>query len=351
MKELQEAIQKMKYGKAAGPDGIVAEYIKFATANVVKILLQLMNIIFSHALYPTTWTNNFLKAIYKSGPTDDPGNYRGLAIGSVMAKLYSTVLLNRLEIIVTERGILSKNQIGFIKGFRTADHIYVLKTLITKYTKNKGKLFAAFIDFKKAYDTVNRDILLKTLTEYGITGNLWKNIQAIYKSVNYTIKLKNQAMSPISSDLGLKQGCPLSPLLFNLYINEIAKHLSPTSEDSIMLQNEKITHLMYADDLIILASSKKTLQDKLNNLSKFAELKEISVNTKKSQVMVFNQSGKLMKKDSFSINGQKLEVVPTNIYLLGCGYTIKWNIQRFNRTTHKQSEEGHDASIHHNYAI
>ena len=135
MKELQEAIQKMKYGKAAGPDGIVAEYIKFATTNVVKILLQLMNIIFSHALYPTTWTNNFLKAIYKSGPTDDPGNYRGLAIGSVMAKLYSTVLLNRLEIIVTERGILTKNQIGFIKGFRTADHIYVLKTLITKYTK------------------------------------------------------------------------------------------------------------------------------------------------------------------------------------------------------------------------
>ena len=82
-----------------------------------------------------------------------------------------------------------------------------------------------------------------------------------------------------------------------------------------MLQNEKLTHLMYADDLIILASSKETLQDKLDCLSKFAEIKELSINTKKSQVMVFNQSGKLLKKDTFSINGQKLKVVPKYTYL------------------------------------
>ena len=123
--------------------------------------------------------------------------------------------------------------------------------------------------------------MLETLKEYGITGKLWNNIQSIYKSVQYTIKIKNKAMSPISSNLGLKQGCPLSPLLFNLYINEIAKHLSPTPEDSITLQNEKITHLMYADDLIILASSKEALQGKLDCLSKFAEIKELSINTKK----------------------------------------------------------------------
>ena len=72
---------------------------------------------------------------------------------------------------------------------------------------------------------------------------------------------------------------------------------------------------MYADDLIILASSKKTLQDKLDKLGKFAEIKELSVNTKKSQVMVFNKSGKLLKKDTFTINGQNLEVVPTYTYL------------------------------------
>ena len=315
LKELVEAISKMKYGKAVGPDGILTEYLKFATTNVVKILLQLMNIIFSKAIYPSAWTDNFLKAIYKSGPTDDPGNYRGLAIGSTMAKLYSTVLLNRLEEIITERGTLSKNQIGFIKGHRTADHIYVLKTLITKYTKNKGRLYAAFIDFRKAYDTVNRELLLKNLEEYDIRGKLWNNIKSIYNLVKYTIKIGNRAMNPITSNLGLKQGCPLSPLLFNLYINDISEQLKPTSEDSIMLQNEKITHFMYADDLIIVASSKELLQDKLNSLSNFAEMKDLTINTKKSQVMVFNQTGKLLKKDTFTINKKELEVVPKYTYL------------------------------------
>ena len=105
--------------KAAGPDGVFAEYLKYSTNNVIKTMLELMNTIFTHAIYPSAWSNNFLKAIYKSGLTDDPDNYRGLAIGSAMAKLYSTILLMRLETFILEKGILSRNQIGFLKGFRT----------------------------------------------------------------------------------------------------------------------------------------------------------------------------------------------------------------------------------------
>ena len=118
--------------------------------------------------------SQLLKAIHKSGPIDEPGNYRGLAIGAAIAKLYSLVLLARLE--------------KFLPGFRTADHIYVLKTTINKYTKNKGKLYAAFIDFKKAYDTVNRDTLLKNLHGYGIGGKMWASIKAIYSKVQYAIR-------------------------------------------------------------------------------------------------------------------------------------------------------------------
>ena len=100
-----------------------------------------------------------------------------------MAKLYSTILLRRLEDYILDKGILTKNQIGFVRGFRTADHIFVLKTLITKYTQNNGRLYAAFIDFKKAYDTVNRETLLENLKVYGINGRMWENISAIYKTV------------------------------------------------------------------------------------------------------------------------------------------------------------------------
>ena len=181
MDELKDVIKRMKLGKSNGPDNVISEYLRYATNNVLKALLELLNAIFAHARYPSSWSNNYLKALYKKGAADDPGNYRGLAIGSVLAKLYSTILLNRIEIYATTTGIISINQIGFIKGCRTADHIYLLKTLITKYTRNRGRLFAAFIDFKKAYDTVNRDTLLKNLKGPGtkLRHVLWKGCPGI----------------------------------------------------------------------------------------------------------------------------------------------------------------------------
>jgi hypothetical protein len=122
-------------------------------------------------------------------------------------------------------------------------------------------------------------------------------------------------MNPILNNLGLKQGCPLSPLLFNLYINNITQYLQPTEEDSIQLQGEKVTHFMYADDLVIVSSSKEGLQEKLNNLSKFADTKDLTINTKKSQIMIFNKAGRLLDKDIFTIKGQKLDIVQTYTYL------------------------------------
>ena len=153
-RELRDVIRRAKLGKACGPDGILIEYIKFATDNVVKTLLDLMNKIFCHAIYPKQWAINYLKAIYKIGSKKDPNNYRGLAIGSAVSKLYSMILLQRLELFITEKNILSPNQIGFRKGYRTADHIFVLKTMVNKVTRHKNKkLYVAFIDFKKKHMT------------------------------------------------------------------------------------------------------------------------------------------------------------------------------------------------------
>ena len=121
-------------------------------------------------------------------------------------------------------------------------------------------------------------------------------------------------MKPISSNLGLKQGCPLSPLLFNLYVNSITQYLQPTNDDKIYIHDQKITHFMYADDLVIVAASRENLQKKLDKLSEFAGTKDLTINTKKSQVMIFNKSGKLLK-DKLSINGQDLDIVHKYTYL------------------------------------
>ena len=190
-----------------------------------------------------------------------------------------------------------------------------MKTIVNMKLSKGEKLYAAFIDFKKAYDTVNRQKLLDSLYKIGVGTKFAENIKAIYDKVQYAIKVKGKVMNPILSNLGLKQGCPLSPLLFNLYINDIAKYLDKNcTEPNIKLQGIDITHFLYADDLVIISPTKKGLQEKLNNLSQFAKDKDLTINTKKSQVMIFNKGGKLLR-DQFTIDGKNLEIVRSYTYL------------------------------------
>ena len=204
-KELRDALSNLKNNKAPGPDGIIGEYLKCFGRNFEDILLKCVNIIFSEQIYPSKWAENFLKPIFKKGDTTDPDNYRGLAIGSAFAKLFSFILLKRLIDFIDIKRLISPEQIGFIKGKSTSDHIFLLQTIIEKVVKkNKSKLYAVFIDFKKAYDTVNRDLLFEKLKTLGINGIFMRNIMSLYRTTEYCIKLKNGHTRAIQSNLGLK---------------------------------------------------------------------------------------------------------------------------------------------------
>ena len=206
-----------------------------------------------------------------------------------------------------------------MKGSRTSDHIFLLQTIIAKVVKkNKSKLYAAFIDFKKAYDTVDRNRLFERLKSLGISGFFFRNIMSMYEKTRYSIKLKNGFLDPIDSNLGLKQGCPLSPMLFNIYIDDV-ENIFDDQCNPVEFQNEKIHHFLYADDLVLLSHSAEGLQRSLNNLSGYAKYKCLTINTKKSKTMIFNSTGKHIKKQ-FTIEGKALESVNTFCYL---GFDVK----------------------------
>ena len=325
LKELRDAIGNLKSGKAAGPDEINGEYLKIFGQTFEGILLKLVNIIFSKHIYPSKWALNFLKPIFKKGSTKDPDNYRGLAIGSAFAKLFSFILLKRLTNFIDIKTLLSPHQIGFIKGKTTSDHIFFLRTIVEKVVKrNKKKLYAVFIDFKKAYDTVNRELLLKKLQSLGINGVFMRNINAMYNKTEYTIKLKGGYTRAIKSNLGLKQGCPLSPLLFNLYIDDI-KDIFDAKCDPIDIQDIKINHFLYADDLVILSESPAGLQHCIDKAFNFATAKHLTINVKKSKTMVFNHTGKFVR-DTFTLDNKALEPVQSFCYLgvdIKCSGTMK----------------------------
>ena len=325
IKELRDALNCLKSGKACSLDDILGEYLKLFGENFEEILLRIINTIFFEKIYPSQWTSNFLRPIFKKGSTKDPDNYRGLAIGSAFAKLFSFILLNRLTEFIDIKKLISPQQIGFMKGKGTSDHIFLLQTIVEKVVRmNKNKLYAVFIDFKKAYDTVNRGFLYEKLKNLGINGIFMRNIEAMYERTEYCLKLKGGHTPPILSNLGLKQGCPLSPMLFNLYIDDI-KNIFDEQCDPVSMQNVKISHFLYADDLVILSQSKTGLQRCLDKTHEFAKTNLLTISVKKSKTMVFNQPGKFIR-DTFRLGNEMMEAVQEFCYLgvdIKCSGTVK----------------------------
>ena len=148
-KELSLAVKNLKNNKSAGLDCIKNEMVKYGYSVLSDSLVKLFNLVYSSGHFPTIWNTNLIKPIYKKGDKTNSNNYRGISISSCVGKLFCSILNERLvDITAGERNVY---QIGFEKGERTSDHLYVLKCLVEKYLNIKiigkcNKLFLCFID-------------------------------------------------------------------------------------------------------------------------------------------------------------------------------------------------------------
>ena len=313
-KEIEEALTRLNTKSSCGPDKVSANLLCAGKRELMPVLKIFFNYLFNFALQPKNFTLNFLVSIYKKGEIWDLDNYRGIAIGSSLGKVFSLILLERLKTLTETSHPISPNQVGFQKNHRTSDHVFVLNTIVNKLVKvDKKKLYVAFIDFRKAYDKINRDLLLLKLQRIGVKGKLYENIKSIYANVAYLIKVKGGYLTPMSSTRGLKQGGVLSLYLFNLFIDDI-NQIFDESCDRIKLFNSPLSHLLYADDLILMSNSKEGLQECLNRLGKFCDTWQLELNITKSQVVIFNSAGRLAT-DKFSYKDKILKNVKSYCYL------------------------------------
>ena len=261
-----------------------------------------------------------LNPIHKDGSINDPNNYRGICISSALLKIICTLLNNRIQLYCTKLNLINKNQIGFKKKHRTSDHLFTLKAVVKKYvTMGKKKLFTCFVDFKKAYDSVWHKGLFYKINNIGIFGKSLDLIKDIYNKTKCAVKINNSTTNYFNYTKGVRQGCPLSPILFNLYINDIFDIMNNDIESNIFLKDgEKINMLMYADDLILLSESKEGLQKQINKLNNYCKQWKLDVNVKKTKIMIFNRGNKIINTE-FYINNTPLQNVKIFKYL---GFTI-----------------------------
>ena len=160
---------------------------------------------------------------------------------------------------------------------------------------------------------MDRSILMTRLKDLGISDMFLSNIAAMYNDTKYSIKLNRGHLPPIDSNLGLKQGCPLIPLLFNLYIDDVGSVFTDNCAP-LELHDIKLSHFLYADDMILLSETEEGLQNSLNALHRFSVRKRLEISVKKSKTMIFNKSGRFIKT-YFNLNGKLLEPVQDFCYL------------------------------------
>ena len=278
--EVRKALNNLKKGKAAGPDGIPNDLLKIAGDCIIQYLVELFNEIFKSGSYPSEWAKAIIQPIHKKGDTTNPDNYRGIYLLSCVSKLYTSVINSRLTQWAEDNDVLSEAQAGFRKDYSTVDHIFALHVMVSKHLKKNKKLYVAFVDFHKTFDTVKRNVPWNVLLHLGIGGNMFNTLRAMYSSVLSCVRCNPRNTDYFNCMQGLKQGCLVSPVLFSFLINELASEIVLRGKHGIQLlpRETELFLLMFADDIALLSSTPVGLQNQLNVLYEVANRLGLLVN-------------------------------------------------------------------------
>ncbi|UYV78970.1 hypothetical protein LAZ67_17000525 [Cordylochernes scorpioides] len=323
--EVTKEISKLGKNKATGLDEIPNEAIKYLLEEHTIYLRNLFNKILGTSQVPQQWTKTIIHPIFKNGDPDNPSNYRGISLISNLSKLFTSILKTRLNDWMERKSILAENQAGFRKGYSCQDHIFTLLSLIQMtLSRRRGKLYAFFIDLRKAFDTVPHHLLWKKLALNGLSCRFIKLIKNYYTQMTATVRWRGSFTEAIKIQAGVLQGEPLSPYLFILFLNDLV-HLFDESElPGINLENYGTIHLLlYADDIVILGESKINLQLKINLLKKYLEENCLTLNQNKSKIMVFRNGGRTARSETWFWGQQPLKIVAKYTYL---GYPLTTKI-------------------------
>ena len=202
--EVRFALNTAKRGNAMGYDDIPIEVLQSEQCAEYMYLLSFFNCCFNSGSIPDIWSRGIINPILKdpNSGTRNPNNYRGITITSAVYKLFCSILNSRLSNLLEMNHGLSKEQNGFRIRRSTGDHLSSLSLTVETRLKRKLNSFAIFIDFSKAYDKINRDLLWHKLNVLGVDGKMLKSLKSLYEHVQCTVRINGCHVSGLKCKLG-----------------------------------------------------------------------------------------------------------------------------------------------------
>ena len=313
--EMRKICNDLKTGKSVGPDMLPNEVLKHEGAQ--KLLLPFINKCFMENVIPSTWRKAIIVPIPKSATKDPyvPLNYRGISLLSCLYKLFTSLINLRLTNYCESNTYLVDEQNGFRATRSCQDHIYILSSIIRNRKSNGLGTYCAFVDFQKAFDWVNRDLLLyKLANEFNIHGRLFNILSTIYSSSNAQIRINGILTESFNVSSGVRQGDSMSPVLFSMFLNDLAVGIKELN-CGVDVNGTNISILLYADDIVLISNDEESLQRMLNFANEWCRKWRMSINVDKTQVVHFRKPTKAQTEFVFQFGSSYLKTVKKYKYL------------------------------------
>ena len=305
--EIILAIESSSDRKAAGCDQLYYEHIKISLPIILPFLETIFNMCLDKGQIPNQWKTSIIRILYKGkGMINDPNNYRGIALLSVLLKLLTSVMNRR--ILPNIKHLLPNVQYGFIPGRSTSQAISSLISDIQSAFRDKHPMYVAFIDFRKAFDCVDCQLLLKKIhNQYNVRGKMFGLVNALLEPNVIKIFDGLRLSEEIEQHVGVLQGDSFSPTCFIMFVGDLADHLEKASSE--------LKRAFYADDLRFNSKTINSTQLGLNTLEKWSNENNIDVNLRKTKVIKFRQGGHLAASDKLTYKGENIEIINEYEYL------------------------------------
>ena len=319
---------------AHGTDGIGYWALKLCPDAGSKMMVTISKIIIKYGFMPTIWNMSRTILLYKKGDEHDLKNWRPLTIASCLYRTWTCALASCLQMIhMNCTKLFDENQKGFIKHKDGClEHSNMITEAICDANRRGKDIYIASLDLRDAFGSVPHEYIKYVLSEMQFPNEIIALISDSYDNGTAKVRVGSVESEIINIHKGVKQGCPLSPLIFNFCMNPLLNKLEQEGEGYLISEDCALKVQAYADDIILFSSSREGLQHSLNIVDQFMNFAKVTINTNKCHTMsyVLRDNRRYYEEDPFQIANENIPVcdLSESIEYLGTDATTTNNIRK-----------------------
>ena len=321
--EIRWALNNINDGKSPGCDDVPIELIKEGKENSILLYHKIVLKIWKTCTWPISWKRSIYIPLPKKGDLKLCSNHRTIALISHASKILLKIIQKRLERKLDDE--INIVQAGFRPNRGTRDHIFNIRNILEKCREFNKDLYACFIDYSKAFDCVEHQKMWKIMAQMGFPKHLIRLIESLYQNQEAAVRVDGETSEWFNVGKGVRQGCILSPYLFNVYAENIMRNFRDDAHrfddvedpefdtyESISIGGRSLPELRYADDTVLLSSTPEGLEKMIRSVKQHSEDQNLYLNAKKTKIM---KTDKTERATNIVIDGETIEEVIDFDYL------------------------------------